>query len=268
MTTAERFEIWAPSGAAWSDWAKPVLFAHMPDTGEAMPLAPDHVVAALRSRADGLHWLPQADGRTAIVLDLPAQHGVDLGLLLACRGFRPVPLYNAVPWPGGGTGRRAGASVCDMLPQISALMESSAALAALRLPPGAPPAFLLDSARRTGDGVLQPGRFDNRSVSLPTDFPSANLLRSRGVDRALLVQSGSLVPQPDLSHTLLRWQQAGIAMEAVALDRPAPPSLIHVSPPSLFRVFFQRLVATMGLRPNPLGGFGGVLPEPSSGSAG
>ena len=29
MTREELFDAWAPAGGPWSDWAKPVLFAHV-----------------------------------------------------------------------------------------------------------------------------------------------------------------------------------------------------------------------------------------------
>ena len=65
---------------------------------------------------------------------------------------------------------------------------------------------------------VEPPAFDNRSVSLPTDFPSANLLLSYGVRRVVLVQATDGQPQADLAHTLLRWQQAGIDMMRSAVD--------------------------------------------------
>jgi hypothetical protein len=62
---------------------------------------------------------------------------------------------------------------------------------------------------------------DNRSISLPTDFPSGQLLRARGIRRILLVQEAASLPQADLSHTLRRWQEAGLAILAKRLDEPS-----------------------------------------------
>ena len=56
-----------------------------------------------------------------------------------------------------------------------------------------------------------PGKFDNRWVVFPQDFPSATFLRSRGVADVLLIHSGKSV-QEDLAHVLLRWQQGGLRM--------------------------------------------------------
>jgi hypothetical protein len=231
---------------------KPVLFAHWTPVPQESPLIPPD--------QPDVSWTPPPppNGATAIVLDLPGAAGVRVAIALAQQGYRPVPLYNALP--------RASGAVCDMMPIVLALGEATRTLASLNLAIDAPPAFLLDADRRVGTGVTPtPGMYDNRSVSLPTDFPSANLLLSRGIRSALLVQHTDLSPQADLSHTLVRWQQAGIEIRAVTLlGAERTPMPIIVRKPWLFRVMFQRMVATMGLRRDPLGGFGGVLPIPSS----
>jgi hypothetical protein len=52
---------------------------------------------------------------------------------------------------------------------------------------------------------------------------------------------------------------------ALLTDPPRPPTPLRVPRPPLFDFAFQRLFAVIGLRRNPLGGFGGTLPEPSNG---
>ncbi len=115
-------------------------------------------------------------------------------------------------------------------------------------------------------GPVGPGVFDNRSVSLPTDFPSAERLRAGGVRRVILVQAAAGVPQPDLAHTLRRWQAAGLPVLRYATAEPGrSPAVIDVPRPGRFRSMWHGLVATIGLRRHPLGGFGGTLPVPSAG---
>src|SRR3954452_24194 len=171
MTREEMFDAWAPAGGPWSDWAKPVLFAHWPRPLPADPEAPP---------AD-LSWVPPAAGRAALVIDLPGAAGVHLGLALAAAGYRPVPLYNAVPPPAEGD---PGASVVVVEPVLAALARGADRLRASpppadappALPPpraAPPPAFLLDADRQTARRDLAPGEFDNRSVVFPTDVPSA-----------------------------------------------------------------------------------------------
>ena len=65
MTGEECFEAWAPVGASWSLWAKPVLFAHLSQLPYERP--PDQIP----NEPPDLFWIPEAGGRTAIVVDLP-----------------------------------------------------------------------------------------------------------------------------------------------------------------------------------------------------
>src|SRR5262245_25068962 len=88
MTGEECFDVWAPADAAWSEWAKPSLFAHMSPSGET---------SAAVSNTPGVpdaFWVPDAGGRTAVVVDLPGESSVAFGLALTRRGYRPVPIYN------------------------------------------------------------------------------------------------------------------------------------------------------------------------------
>ena len=250
MTTRnEVFEAWAPRDSVWSVWAKPVLFAHLP---RALP-----AITPIEPRA--LPFAPPE--RTAIILDLPGATALPLALDLASRGHRPVPLYNAC---AAGAGEP---EVVPVRPILDALVAGAGALQQGSIAPDAPPVFLLDADRR---GVGRPaptaGQFDNRSVSLPTDFPSAAFLASQSVRRVLLVQSTTLVPQPDLAHTLRRYQRAGLELTSMALlETSRPPAPLRVPRPPLFGFAFQRFLALVGLRRNPLGGFGGTLAQPSSG---
>jgi len=251
MTREQIYQAWAPDEGTWSPWAKPVLFAHLPASQDAMADAYDAPAP----------WAPAPDG-SAIVVDLPGAGGVWCGLGLARLGYRPVPLYNACP-PGGAV--LAGV-VIDLEPIMLALTGGAALLSRVQLPADAPPAFLLDARRRHVVGVYPtPGMFDNRSVSLPTDFPSGTRLLSLGIRRVILVQENRIEPQEDLSHTLVRWQEAGIEIAAQDVLQPGPAITIEVSRPKMYRVLWQRLLAIAGLRRSPFGGFGGRIPIPSSG---
>jgi hypothetical protein len=128
--------------------------------------------------------------------------------------------------------------------------------------------------RRTGNGMpaaggfdnrSMAGYFDNRSVSFVTDFPSATRLLSFGIKRALLVQRFKGQPQADLAHTLRAWQEAGIAIELKEMAQPGPPVPCVIARPSWFGAFWYRAMSALGLQRSELGGFGGVLPDPSAG---
>jgi hypothetical protein len=130
--------------------------------------------------------------------------------------------------------------------------------AALR--PDAPPVFLIDGRRLSGERMPSPGLFDNRWVVLPQDFPSAVFMASQRIDRVLVIQSHSGQPADDLAHVLLRWQEGRIRIATARIGSPAAE--IQVARPSWFKFAWQTLMVTAGLRPNAAGGFGSVVPVP------
>jgi hypothetical protein len=270
MKPSELYKLWAPDDSIWSKWAKPVLFAdEMIGCAEPERLAasanvclspvwddriggPEPGPAALLST----NLAPVADGGTAIILDLPGAEAVRQGMALSQQGYRPVPLFNGAAGP---------AALVNVTPIIIALAEAADALAGLQLPAGAPPVFLLDVLRSGGGASARPGMFDNRWYAFPQDFPSANFLQSRGIGAVVLGQAGAVLPQNDLAHVLLRWQEAGLQILSWKLDDQAPPAPLQVQRPARFRALWYQALALAGLRRNSTGGFGGVVPEPSSG---
>ena len=261
MTKEELFEIWAPTGGRWSPWVKPVLFACRPDEFflSPQPLAPFDIID-----------LPAIEERTALVLDLPSSDGIRAGLALAAQGYRPVPLYNAIPGPSLTASTLTplalhSTALVDVYGIVEALRAGASHLRGLNLSPESPPAFLIDANRRGEGQAVSPGRFDNRSISFTTDFPSATFLMANGIQRAVLVQAERDTPQPDLAHTLRRWQESGIAIALKRLDTAGPAVPIEIQKPSAFGLLWQRALGALGLRRHGLGGFVGVVPTPSSG---
>jgi hypothetical protein len=251
MTREELYEIWAPTGGVWTPWAKAVVFARFQTMQSAQLPASSPDIQG-----------PGDLKNTAVVIDLPRASSVEMSLALARRGFRPVPLYNAVP-----SGMPAN-DVVNVNWVLNALLDHANELQSLHLPWAAPPAFMLDANRRGVAAVVGPGQFDNRSICFPTDFPSAAFLASHGITNALLISQEDRFPQADLSHTLLRWQRAGIKILAIALNDNQPPVPIQVQTPSRFRTLWYGWLAAVGLKRNPLGGFGGRVPFPGEGGWG
>lgn len=260
MNKEEIYAIWAPEESAWSRWAKPVLFAHL---DSASPLIP------LTEIAGDVDWAPPPGDKVALVLDLPGAQGALTGVALAVRGYRPVPLYNALPSPSGERplDPLAGGEMVavNVFPILSALRAGAEELAKVSLPFDAPPVFLLDANRAGSGQQLQPHAFDNRSISFTTDFPSANFLAFHGIQQAILVQSSGLEPQADLAHTLRRWQDAGFVLKRKRLDIPDPPEIFEVAKPSWYGAMFQRALAAVGLRRAQGGGFGAWMPDSFAG---
>jgi hypothetical protein len=243
----EVHEIWAPPEGVWSLWVRPVLFAQMPEDAPAGP----------RPWADlDVSWAPPAAEHVVVVVDLPGQASVHTGLALARRGYRPVPLFNACTGPH---------EVIEQGSVQRALHDGAADLRALNLPADAPPAFLLDDRRQGPGGTVRPGAFDNRWRVYPEDFPSEDVLLARGLSRVVLVQWGRRQPRDDLALVLWDWQEAGmrVAVKDVADGPPLRPFV--VSRPPWPRRLWQRLLAALGWRRSPRGGFGYVIPEPTHG---
>jgi hypothetical protein len=257
MTGREQFEIWAPSGAVWSPWAKPVLFAELDNPLLAATLAalPADLNPVNLSGISGVSNL--TDHAAAIVVDLPGAESVLAGLALARLGYRPVPLFNNAFHPS---------AVINVAPILRLLREEAGSLHGLA--PDAPPAFLLDAGRMAAHGPIGPGRFDNRWMVFPQDLPSASFLLSRGLPKAVVLQRQTGQPAEDLAHALLRWQEAGIEISMLDPATGGSPQPLRIEKPSRFRALWHRALAIGGLRRNSAGGFGTIIPIPSQGGGG
>jgi hypothetical protein len=208
---------------------------------------------------------PSAD--LAIVIDLPGEGSIKLGLALAERGFRPVPVLDGSLGPAisglGGTWMDEGLATMgasgvavDMRGALRWLCRGAALLRELQFGANASPAFLLDSCRMAPGQSITAKVFDNRWKTFPQDYPSARFLEERGICRVVLIQEHSGQPQEDLSHVLLRWQQAGIRVEVFGTKLGVEPAQLSVNRPSYFRALWQRALAVLGLRRGAAGGFG------------
>ena len=258
MDASQLFETWAPPDSVWSRWAKPALFAppvvNVPifgsvPTPQEVPPPPASPRAETRMRV-------LEDAATAFVLDLPGAQSVELGLALARAGYRPVPLFNTADH---------FAALVNVRPILDQLNMGAEEIRSLGTRPGAPPAFLLDAGRSTAVPP-SPGKFDNRWIVFPQDFPSANFLRSQGIHRVVLLQEKMRgeQPQPDLSHVLRRWQEAGLEIYLQDPSADEPPRPLTVQRPSSFRSLAYRAFALFGLKRNSAGGFGSIIPVPST----
>ncbi len=250
MTEQEIYDLWSPLSAPWSPWTKPVLFTQLERA----------ITGPATTMAGRIAWPGAPDlaaQRLALILDLPGEQAVAVGLQLIASGYRPVPLFNT------SHGFNAVVPTQDI---INALSRGGEVLVDARLPTDAPPAFLLDANRMREHGGVLPGKYDNRWLVFPQDFPSANFLKSQQIAGAVLVQSQEFRPQTDLAHVLLRWQEAGLPLLAINLRDGLVPEILRVERPSRYRALWYHFLAVVGLRRNSAGGFGAVVPEPSQGS--
>ena len=237
----EVYKIWAQDNALWTEWAKPVLFANMQKRNfESLDIAK-------------LDWISQADRSTAVIVDLPGEYSVLVGLALARIGYRPVPLYNGVC----NYRYYAAIEVVPVHDIMKALYDGAVELSVLNIGMDAPPAFLLDSNRMEGIAIC--GKYDNRWSIFPQDMPSASYLISKGISN-IIVRSDKI--RSDLEHILYRYQSLGIM---IYIHDGTDRKEIKVSKPSKFKSLIYRFAITLRLQRNSAGGFGGVIPE-SNGS--
>jgi hypothetical protein len=271
MDRKQIFEIWAPEDSVWSPWVKPVLFAAEISSYTFSGVSPEK-----QPELPDLSAWRTGMGGTALVVEFPGVESVSAGLVLAAAGFRPVPLFNAARGPN---------SVIAVEPITLALMDGAGQLAAIHLPPNAPPAFLIDSERLKG--TPKEGMFDNRWVVFPQDFPSGVFLQANGIRRVAVLQqsdSHSLVDQTiglvsslkleeDLAQVLALWKRSGIEILSGKVESFGQAASVELRPISRFDLarvaFAATLVASLGLKRNSAGGFGFTIPnERSSGDWG
>lgn len=230
------YKVWAPDDVLWTQWAKPVAFT------QNSKWVYDVVIPQIQ-------WTGSAEAHTMIILDLPGKAGVEEGIALAGRGYRPVPLYNGVMGPNPHS------MIVNNEPVVSALFQGVRHLRSISISQNAPPVFLLDYNRWSGSGK-QPGKFDNRWGVFAQDMPSASFLLKQGI-RSILVRAECI--KEDLSHILYRYQEQGLSV-CICRDGESIQDMV-IDKPSRFRSVFYRFKVTLGLTRNAAGGFGAVIPE-------
>jgi hypothetical protein len=109
-------------------------------------------------------WDVLLQNNTALFVDAPGSEGVAIGLGLAARGYRPIPLYNGCPAATTARSPEWVPAVVEFTLIMAALFDDAETLSRCDLPASAPPAFLLDANRATARPGLVPYEYlDNRS---------------------------------------------------------------------------------------------------------
>lgn len=196
MTGRDAFKIWAPAGAQWVNWARPVPFAGVGSTRNPN--------AVFNPTVPGVQYIDRTkpQSNTAVIVDAPGPDGVKEGIALAKIGFRPVPLYN------GTNGQKDAMALVDSRAIAMALVWGAAELAKTPIPRGAPPAFLLDS-NRTLRYKMDVSVYDNSWDLYAQDMPSAGYLLQHGIT-GVIVRGAAI--QKDLGKILYTFQKEGIAI--------------------------------------------------------
>lgn len=256
-------DLWGPpQSSAWSGYHRPTLFAALDSIPSArvFPAAPPGLDAASAPRQ-----LPSWFGpRTAVILDVPGDAAVAYGALLCLRGgYAPVATFNNWPHARGVIPvHRALAALLHYSPWAREGWDR------IEDKDAAPPVFLADSAR-IGAANVKPRDFDNRYYLLETDLPSGATLAARGIETLVYVHDPGDVPpeSDDLNGYLheaakrVRVQHASVSFVSWGFHEPAPLDVAIRKTPFTT----TRDPAFRGYRRNAAGGFGVLVPEPSSG---
>ena len=202
MIGKEIYKIYAPSGAKWTVWIRPVPFIAI-DTYNRKPLS---------------NWLDRKvmfinkyEKDTAIFIDLPGKESIELGISLAHIGYRLIPLFN-------GTDEQIGSqATTDTYLIESCLINSCEKLKNISLENNANPAFLLDSSR-TNRYRSKESIFDNSWDLYKQDIPSVNYFKENGISNIIVV--GKTI-QRDLRKIFFEFQYTGIEFYLTDGYKPA-----------------------------------------------
>lgn len=191
MIGKEIYKIYAPVGAKWTEWIRPVPFVAI-DTYNRKPTADwiDRKVMFLKQYAQD----------TVIFIDLPGKESIELGISLAHIGYRPIPLFN-------GTDEQQGSqAIADTYLVESCLINGGEKLKNIQLKKDANPVFLLDSYR-TNRYRAKESIFDNSWDLYKQDIPSFKYFKQNNITKIIVV--GNAI-QRDLKKIFLEFQNAGI----------------------------------------------------------
>jgi len=188
----EIYKVWAPWGCDWVDWVRPVPFVEMERYTKDYRIAPTALPV--------VSFLQENIGDSAILVDLPGAEGVTMGMALAKKGFRPIPIYN------GPLEQEGAKAMVDNQSAAIALKKATPLLATLELTKDAPPAFLTDR-NRLQQFQLMESAYDNSWDVFPQDLPSPQYFKDKGIRKIIIL--GKTVA-PDLKKVLYAHQKKGL----------------------------------------------------------
>lgn len=188
----EAYKIWAPFGKKWVDWVRPVPFVEL--DMQKKPYCVSKLIIP------EITCIKEASDRMAVIVDLPGEDSIEMGLALAKAGYRPIPIYNGVREQAGARATVDNQSIEE------AILLGAEELVKIQIPEDAPPAFLVDTNRlqrfKMNDSI-----FDNSWDVYPQDLPSANYFLSKQINKILVI--GHSLSR-DLKEIFYDFQKKGI----------------------------------------------------------
>jgi len=209
MTNRDIFNIWAPRGAKWTQWVRPVPFVALNEGFRGYDIC-DFTIP-------NITYIDKLPFNTAIIVDLSDDEGIKEGVALAKLGFRPIPVYNGTEPQEG-----AMATVDNNVVEFG-LIKGAEELQKITIQDDAPPAFLLDS-NRMNRYKMNESVFDNSWDIYPQDIPSAKYFLENGIDKIMVV---SQKMQRDLKEILYKFQKEGIKILFVKIYEEAKEIVIR-----------------------------------------
>lgn len=174
MTNKEAYQVWAPFGKKWVDWVRPVPFL------------------ASQAEVKGYHigelcipeitFIDETWKNAAVIVDLPGDESVEVGLALAKLGYRPIPIYN------GTVEQENARATVDNQTVGAALLHGAKMLEQIEICDEALPAFLLDK-KRLNRFKLDVGIFDNSWDVYPQDLPSADYFLQNEIREIMVISN-------------------------------------------------------------------------------
>ena len=207
MTNKEIYRIWAPIGAKWGEWVRPVAFINL-----MKELNRSYYNIAIPK----LFYIEKLEKDTAFIIDLPGYESVNEALALAHIGYRPIPVYNGTNEPLGTRANVDNHGIED------ALVRGTVELKKIQLDLEAPPVFLVDS-NRLHRKKMSVSTFDNSWDLYPQDLPSPQYFLNNGI-KNIVIRSQRV--NSDINKILYKHQQAGInIMFTNGFDSPVKVTL-------------------------------------------
>jgi len=191
MKGQEAFEVYAPKNAKWVEWVRPVPFVAI-DTYNRKSLQDWTEIEA--------YFINEYQKDIAIFVDLLNEESIEMGIDLAKKGYRPIPVFN-------GTNAQVGTrEQVDEYIIEEALLVGAEKLKNIEIDQNANPAFLLDSTRlnnkRSNLSV-----FDNSWDLYAQDIPSCQYFIDNGIKKIIVI--GDRI-NSDLRRIFFKFQDKGI----------------------------------------------------------
>lgn len=174
MTNKECYKVWAPTGKRWTDWVRPVPFiaatANVKGYHAGSLVIPD------------IDFIDEKWEKAAVVVDLPGDESIEVGLALAKKGYRPIPVYN------GTIEQENARATVDNQTVGAALLWGAKILQEIEIEEDALPVFLLDK-NRLNRRKVDASIFDNSWDVYPQDIPSADYFLKNGINKIVVISN-------------------------------------------------------------------------------